>query len=123
MADITDVDINTGLVNRSDRSFLTDVVVSISSSGDNTVITGIPGKVIRVHRVALTAPSGSPVDINFKNGSTSMGTFKAVGSLVLSNDDDPSGYRPWFVLSDGNSLVLNLSSAVAVTGKISYRQQ
>lgn len=98
-----------------ETSAYTATPVAASSAGDNTLLAGTASQTIRVFAIAITAPAGATVDVAIKDGAgITLATFKAVGSLVL----DPLGVNPRWVLTAGNALILNLSSAVAVTGSV-----
>lgn len=92
----------------------TEASISISSSGDNTVVSGTALQTIRVFRLALACASG--VNVTFKDGAASSLTgAMPFGGMVLDATGDP-----WFVTSAGNGFVINLSGAVQCSGKVSY---
>ena len=94
--------------------------INISTSGDNTVITGVSGQVIKVYKLFLVV--NAAVNLIFKNGASTnlTGTMNmlANGSVTLDNNhvNDP----PWFVMSSGNGFVINLSSGQQVSGRVYY---
>lgn len=94
----------------------TSASLSISSSGDNTGVTGISAKTIRVFSLMLTA--ASPVDITLKDGSTTLAVFTGVSALVI---DPLMGNARW-ITSASNNFVINLSAAVTVKGCVWYTQ-
>lgn len=91
--------------------------VSFTASGDNTLITAMAGKVIRVYSCALTFPD--PVDVTFMNGAVSMGEYSQITSIVL----DPFVFSPRFVLSANTAFIINLSAALLGTGTIWYTRK
>lgn len=97
----------------------TRAAINVASSGDNTLIAAVSSQTIRVHKLFLVV-SGA-VNIKFKDGA---GTdfhpalpMQAGGGFVLDFDQEP-----WFVTSTNTALVLNLSAAVQVSGRIYYTQ-
>lgn len=99
---------------------LTQASISISSSGDNTVVAGTASQTIRVFRLVLVAASA--VNVTIKNGTagtalTGAIPLKANGSISV---DVPLEGEPAFVSASGGNMVVNLSSGVTVTGWIDY---
>lgn len=108
----TPIAVSTGLQSTSPY---TVAAVSVSSSGDNTIIAAVAAKTSKVYRLVVTA--ASPVDIAIKDDTTVLGTFQNVVSLTL---EDTSG-NPLFAQAVANkNFILNLSSAVAVKGTVWY---
>lgn len=97
---------------------LTSASISISSSGDNTVVAGTASQTIRIFKLVLVAASA--VNVTVKDGASTSLTgaipLAANGSLAV---DDSSG-EPEFITSSGNGFIVNLSSAVTVTGWVQY---
>lgn len=94
-----------------------NAAVSASSSGDNTVVSGVSSQTVRVFSLAIT--TASPVDVTLKDGSsTVLGVFQNITSLVL----DPMMGSPRYVTTASNAFVINLSSAVACKGTVWYTQ-
>lgn len=92
--------------------------IQASTSGDNTIVTGVSTKLIKVHAIVLNATG--TVNVKFKDGASTDLT----GAM---NFQAREGYTinvtpPAFLLatSAGNALVLNLSAAVEVDGFLSY---
>lgn len=92
-------------------------VISASSSGDNTIITGVAGKPIKVWQIAFTAAGA--VNFIFKNGSTAQS-----GAYILSASGSSTTFpytgMPWSWTDPGNNWIINLSGAVAITGTAYY---
>jgi hypothetical protein len=106
------------LSTQAKTSTLTSASVSISSSGNNTVISEVASTTIRVFRIFLVAAAA--VNITIYNGATALTgalPMTANGSIVLDFDT-----VPWFVTTGTNNFIINLSSAVAVTGTVYYTQ-
>lgn len=97
---------------------LTNASVSASSSGDNTIVAGTAAQTVRVFKLVLVAASAVSVTIKDGAGSSLTGAIPLVanGSLVI---DAPDG-EPEFITSSGNGFIVNLSSAVTVTGWVQY---
>lgn len=94
---------------------LTAVPVNLSSSGDNTIVSGIPSVVIAVHRVVLAA--ASPVTIQFKSNTTELSGPQSVSQIGLS-----ASATPYYETTAGEALVISLGAAVQVGGTIWYKQ-
>ena len=98
---------------------LSKASVSVSSSGNNTLIAGVSGQSIKVYKMFLVF--GAAVNATFQDGSSTALTgampFTANGSIVLDLDT-----VPWFTTSAGNAFVLNLSTSVTATGTVYYSQ-
>lgn len=92
-------------------------VISESSSGNNLIVNGVSGKKIRVLSYVLSAGGG--VNAKWVSGTTP----DLSGLLYISlNGGFVSGYCPvgHFETGVGADLNLNLSSAVAVGGHLTY---
>ena len=96
-------------------SALTGTKVDCAGSGDNTLIAAGGGSVTnRVHRIFLVFAAACT--FSFKCGSTAQTgamTATAGGSFVLDLSSEP-----WFVTGAAEAFVLNLSSAVQVSGRV-----
>jgi hypothetical protein len=113
----------TNTIGRVYRAFqttkaLTNASVSISSSGDNTVVSGTSSQTVRVYKLVLIAAGG--VAVTIKDGASTSLTgampLAANGAMAIDfNEGEPA-----FVTSSGNGFVVNLSAAVAVTGFVQY---
>lgn len=100
---------------------LTNAAVSISSSGDNTVISGVGGQAIRIYKLVVTAAAA--VNVTLKSASTSLtGAMRltADGSAIVLESNDG---EPLFQCGTADAFIVNLSGAVALTGFVQYRQQ
>lgn len=88
--------------------------INISTSGTTTIAASHGGQAVRVCKVLLSA--AAPVNITFYGGGTAItGAFQNVSSFAFDFEGQLStGY--------GNSLGLNLSSAVTLGGVVTYTQ-
>jgi len=96
---------------------MTEASISASSSGDNTIVSGVAGQTILVYKILFTLAGTSTV--TFKDGaSTSLtGAMSNQISYTLDFDGDP-----WFSMSSGNAFIINLGSAVQASGRVYFRQ-
>lgn len=102
-----------------DPSIYQTGATQISTSGDNTVISGTSGQVIAIYRMILIA-NGS-VNVTIKDGAsnTLLGPFSMTTGVPIVFDWAITG-EPWFLTSAGNAFVINLSAAVAISIRGSY---
>lgn len=92
-------------------------VIDISTSGDNTIITGTATKKIRIY--SLVFVSEGTVSITLKDGATAIsGAMAFSANMGFSENFWPAP----ITLSSGNAFVINLSAAVAVRGFVIYTQ-
>lgn len=91
------------------------LAVNISSSGDNTIVTGVANQKIKVYKLILSAASSLALSI--KDGSTVVHGPSTGTSWSIDADEAPITLQP------GNNLVINLGSAVQVGGSICYFQE
>lgn len=98
---------------------LTSKVISFSSSGSNTLITGTASQTIKVYGLFFT--SGSAVSAVFYDGTgtanplTGTMSFTANGSMLLDISSEP-----YWTGSAGNALIMSLSAGSTVGGRIYY---
>lgn len=92
-----------------------DAVINEATSGDRTIVAGVAGKQIVVVNYLLIA--GGTVSVTWKSGSTAKSG--ALPLVVNSGASLPDAR--WFACGLGESLVLNLSGNVQVSGHLSYR--
>lgn len=94
-----------------------EVAINCAATGDNTIVTGTSNQQIRVYGFFLVATAA--VNLKFKDGAAA--DFHPALPFVLGGawNQDPMG-RPWFTTAAGNPLVLNLSGAVQVSGRLYY---
>ena len=102
--------------------------ISVSASGDNTVVTGVANFAVRVLGYVLTASAA----VNARWMSDTAGNAKALSGLLyftLTTSGSisvvvapvvPMNGRGWFQADAGKDLNLNLSGAQAVGGHLLY---
>ncbi len=92
--------------------------INISASGNNTVIVGVPDKLVRVYMIWFLVSAANT--IIFNDGITAFSgpaDFTANEALVFDFCT-----KPWFVTSRGNDFAINLANAVQVGGMVYYTQ-
>ena len=96
-------------------------VIAVSAAGDNTVVTAVLGKKIRVLGVVLVAGGGANT-VRFESG---FGGTALTGLIVL----DANGQYPlqlngfgWFETVAGELLNLELAVATGVNGCLVYEE-
>lgn len=96
---------------------LTSAAISTSSSGDNTIVSGTGGQTIRVYRIVFVVSAAVNVTIKDGAGTSLSGAmaFLPNGGLVLDFTSEP-----WYVTSTSNAFIINLSSAVQISGTVWY---
>ena len=97
-------------------------VINAASSGDNTIISAVATKTIRIYDMIWRA-SGT-VTVTLKDGAaTSLeGAHSCVQGDGMVYDEKPSG-EPHFVLTAGNAFIIGLSGAVQNSGHCWYTQE
>ena len=96
---------------------LSSAPINISSSGNNVVVAGQTGKIVRVYRLAMVAMSSVTATIE-DGGSTAL-----TGPMALAANQElyfPFDTQPVFITSPGNAFEIKLSSGVSVGGVIYY---
>lgn len=92
------------------------VPISVSSSGDNTIVAGIPRRKIRVIKYSFLCADA--VIVTWKSSTagaiTGPESYAANGGIADAYD---SGIMQ---TATGEGLVMNLSGAVSVGGKLTY---
>ena len=98
-------------------SDLTDLRINTASSGDNTIVAAVASQTTRVHALRLNVAGA--VIVQIKDGAgTVLEVFNfagAGGSMFL----DFRG-RPYYKTTANTALIINLSGAVQVDGRIEY---
>lgn len=95
---------------------LTGLRIATAVAGDNTLVAAVAGQTTRVHRLKLSVAGA--VSVQIKDGATVLDVFNFAGvggSVVLDFSS-----RPWYVTSANTALVINLSGAVQVDGRVEY---
>lgn len=88
--------------------------VSFSTSGNQTIVTGVSNQTIRIRSVLLTGASA--VALTFLNGAIPITGALSITALAFDLDD-----KPW-VLSPGSSFIISSGGSVDVEGAIAYTQ-
>jgi len=93
-------------------------VVSVASSGDNTIVALVASKKIKVYAISINF--AGTVTAKWKDGAstdlTGAQSFQTREGYTISVT--PPSYL--FTTSAGNALILNLSDAIGARGWISY---
>lgn len=101
----------------SAKYFTQSVAVSISSSGDNIIVSGVSGQRMRIVAFALQAQG--TVNWKFMSGVTNLtGVFNWQTREGLAQKIEPPAAL--FSTLTGDNLIINLSGAVSVTGWVTY---
>ncbi len=93
--------------------------INFASTGDNTLVTGVAGKIITVLRLFLVVSIAT--NLIFKDGTTALTramSMSANGSLTF-----PYDATPYFFTSPGNNFILNQSTTAQISGEIYYFQR
>lgn len=93
-------------------------VIDNATSGDNTLVSAVAGKRIRV--LSLFLVSAGTVTVRFE--SAASGTALTGQMTLVANTGFALPYNPggWFETIAGDLLNLELSGAVSVDGSLSY---
>lgn len=94
-------------------------VVNLTLGGDNTVIAGVGGQTIRVHRLYLSSLLANDIIIKDGAGTALTGTIHLNPGEVFMLDF--SG-RPWFKTSVGNAFIIYSAVVTTVGGRVEYAQ-
>ena len=94
-------------------------VIDAASSGDNTLVSAVTGKKIRVLSAFLVA--SNTVTVRFESGASGTAL---TGQMVLTSPSDgftlPFNPCGWFETATAALLNLELSGAVSVDGCLTY---
>jgi hypothetical protein len=95
--------------------------IAVASSGDNTLVTGVALKKIRVVSLFLIA-SGTVNAYFVDGGNTDLAGDTTNKIALVANSGFSLPFNPvgWFETTVGDSLDVNLSGAVAVAGSLTY---
>lgn len=95
---------------------LTGLHINTAASGDTTLVAAVASQTTRVHRLKISV--AGPVVVQIKDGATVLDVFHFVGNgrnVILDFSS-----RPWYVTTANTALVINLSGAVQVDGRVEY---
>ena len=96
--------------------------VSVSSSGDNTIVSAVTGAKIKVLSVLLV--SSGTVSVKWISNAIDLtGAMPLVANSGFVLPASSPGQGHYFESATSQSLILNLSSGVAVNGHISYYEE
>lgn len=103
---------------------LTELALDLapSANGDNIVIAGVGGQVIKVYQLQVSFGAG--VSARFYSGANGLG-HKLSGIYVMfagGSITQPPTSSPWMTTQLGEGLNLNTNAAVAIGGIIGYVQ-
>ena len=93
------------------------VKIDVASSGDNTIVSAVEGKKIRVLQYALVCSDAVTVQWKSSGGTALSGAMSFAANGGISCPFSPVGL---FETAIGEGLVLNLSAAVQVSGHLVY---
>jgi len=91
--------------------------IDVASSGDNTIVSAVTGKKIRVLQYSLVCGAETTVQWKSSGGTTLSGDMQFAANGGISCPFSPVGL---FETASGEGLVLNLSAANAVSGHLCY---
>lgn len=97
-------------------------IIDTATSGDNVILTGIPGKRFRVYAYILFSASNNY--FIWKSGSTAlsgqMHMSASSSAAIHLGDNWPAGGMPVLQTEVGENLVLYLNGAHNVGGHLTY---
>ena len=97
-------------------------LIAATLSGDNTILTGTPGKKIRVLGYTISFSTNNTAQ--WKSGSTNISGvmhYASGGSITFHLGDSwASGGLPVLETGVGEDLILNLGGAITAGGHLTY---
>jgi type 1 fimbria pilin len=98
--------------------------IDTTTSGDNTIVTAVPGRKIRL--INYTAIATGAVAIRWKSGASTnlsgaMSLAANGGAAPSGSGQSPAGFIGLLETNSGDALVLNLGAAVQVSGHLTYQ--
>lgn len=100
---------------------LTNINLSFSSSGENSLVSGVASQKVRVFRGSMTAATAVTLTIKAASGGSTLATIPLAAGGTFSFDCMDSGEPLWETTAAG-AFVVSLSSGVSVTGFLQYTQ-
>jgi hypothetical protein len=91
------------------------VSINCAAMGDNLLVAGVAGQVIRVHGFDFSLVSTST--IQFKHAAVAF-----MGAMQCDAWSKPREEFPWFICGEGEDLKLALGAAIQCGGILWYRQ-
>lgn len=110
---------------RSDLNYpnpLTQADINFSSSGDNIIVAGMAGQIIRVFRMKLLVSGATIISIKNGTGIVLDGPFSFSANQGMILDFTSIDMPPWYTTSPGNSFVINSATGFQVGGSLDYLQ-
>ncbi len=96
-------------------------IIDSALSGDNILIPAVDGDLYQVRKIFFVC-GDTKVDVIFKDGTdnnlTGLITLNENSAFFLDLDE-----HPWFTTSYGNAFIINLSTAVQISGRSYYNVQ
>lgn len=95
---------------------MAELTINHAASGNNTLLAAVSGFKYKVRKLFLC--TNASVNIKFMSGANDLTGAMAMAlgeKLILDPDDDP-----WFTTNNNEALILNLSAAVQVSGRLIY---
>lgn len=92
--------------------------ISVSSSGDNTIVAAVPTKRIAVLQCVLS--SNGTVNVKFQSGAGGTDLSGPIYLIAGGDFEFSSSKMAWFMTVPGELLNLSLSGGVGVGGVLSY---
>lgn len=118
-AQITVASERSGTVYESDVSLAVKYAsIDVSSSGDNTLVSSVSGKKIRVLSCFLVA--AGTVNVRFESGAGGTALTGQMNLIANTGFVLPHNVHGWFQTADTTLLNLELSAAVSVDGSLTY---
>lgn len=104
----------------STQGQLQSTPISFNSSGANTIIPAVTGKVVRIYRLFLVVAGATNLTMEDTASNAFSGALPmtANGSITLDFESEP-----WFTTAAGNGFAMNSSSGVQVSGTVYYTQE
>lgn len=94
--------------------------IDVATLGDNTIVSAVTGKIIRVYEVVLISSGTTTVRFESGTGGTALtGQMNLSANVGFSSGWCPTGH---FETAEGVLLNLELSAAVSVDGWIVYAE-
>ena len=95
--------------------------IDTASSGDNTIVAAVSAETIKVWKIFFWVNGTVSVTIKDGAGTNLTGAMAMVAQNQFNKWLDET--VPWFVCTQGNALVINLGSAIQISGRVYYTQQ
>lgn len=104
---------------------LQSAAVTVSASGTTTLVTGISGKRIQVYSLVIIYTSGTTPVLTLQDGSTALTGAISLpatsGQGITFNLVKAAEAPPWFICSQGNNFVANVTGTTPVlAGYVQY---